>query len=280
MSGSPLPLIAKRAPQFLDDAGDGGIGDKRVGPQTAMQFVFRHDSWRLFDEGGEQVERLAREVHTPAVTADEAPPCVQRESMESHDWVDRSRPRIISGMFVCPAHALEFPPILPRLTGALTRKLANTRETCWPSSRQHQSFSVRTFDRRTRSSAAALHRRPSQLRGHSPAGRRHRRLGCDRLSRERRLPKARRGLPDGQRAVDPMSDTCGSTSSLPIGLGKPGGWHKDDLSVAIAHELQHAVEIAGWPDVVDGATLQAAYTRRGLDRGGSALGHRRRDPSW
>ena len=58
---------------------------------------------------------------------------------------------------------------------------------------------------------------------------------------------------------------------LPIGLGKPGGWHKDDLSVAIAHELQHAVEIAALPEVVDGATLQAAYTRRGLDRGGTHL---------
>ena len=57
----------------------------------------------------------------------------------------------------------------------------------------------------------------------------------------------------------------------PIGLGKPGSWHKDDLSVAIAHELQHAVEIARWPEVVDGATLQAAYTRRGLDRGGTHL---------
>jgi hypothetical protein len=58
---------------------------------------------------------------------------------------------------------------------------------------------------------------------------------------------------------------------LPIGLGQPGGWHKDDLSVAIAHELQHAVEIAGWPDVVDGKTMQAAYARRGLDRGGKHL---------
>ena len=54
-------------------------------------------------------------------------------------------------------------------------------------------------------------------------------------------------------------------------LGKPGGWHKDDLAVAIAHELQHAVEIAGWPDVVDGVTMQAAYSRRGLDQGGSHL---------
>lgn len=58
---------------------------------------------------------------------------------------------------------------------------------------------------------------------------------------------------------------------LPVGLGTPGGWHRDDLSVAIAHELQHAVEIAAWPEVVDGATLQAAYTRRGLDRGGAHL---------
>ena len=58
---------------------------------------------------------------------------------------------------------------------------------------------------------------------------------------------------------------------LPIGLGKPGGWHKDELSVAIAHELQHAAEIAASPDIVDGATLQAAYIRRGLDRGGRHL---------
>ena len=58
---------------------------------------------------------------------------------------------------------------------------------------------------------------------------------------------------------------------LPIGLGEPGGWHKDDRSVAIAYELQHAVEIAAWPEVIDGATLQAAYTRRGLDRGGTHL---------
>ena len=59
--------------------------------------------------------------------------------------------------------------------------------------------------------------------------------------------------------------------SFRIGLGKPGGWHKDDLSAAIAHELQHAVEIAEWPDVVNGATMQAAYTRRGIGRGGSHL---------
>jgi hypothetical protein len=58
---------------------------------------------------------------------------------------------------------------------------------------------------------------------------------------------------------------------LPTGHGKPGFWHKDELAVAIAHELQHADEIAEWRDVVDGATLQAAYTRRGLDRGGTHL---------
>ena len=58
---------------------------------------------------------------------------------------------------------------------------------------------------------------------------------------------------------------------LPLGMGKPGVWRKAELSVAIAHELQHAVEIAGWPDVVDGATMQAAYSQRGLDRGGEHL---------
>ena len=57
----------------------------------------------------------------------------------------------------------------------------------------------------------------------------------------------------------------------PIGLGKPGGWRSDDLSVAIAHELQHAVEVSAWPEVVDGVTMQAAYVLRGLDRGGSHL---------
>ena len=58
---------------------------------------------------------------------------------------------------------------------------------------------------------------------------------------------------------------------LPLGMGKPGVWRKAELSVAIAHELQHAVEIAGWPEVVDSATMRAAYTRSGLDRGGEHL---------
>ena len=58
---------------------------------------------------------------------------------------------------------------------------------------------------------------------------------------------------------------------LPIGLGKTGNWHQDELSVMIAHELQHAAEIAQWPDVVDIATLQAAYTRDGLHQGGYGL---------
>ena len=58
---------------------------------------------------------------------------------------------------------------------------------------------------------------------------------------------------------------------LPPGMAKLGVWRKAELSVAIAHELQHAVEIAGWPDVVDSATMRAAYTRSGLDRGAEDL---------
>ena len=58
---------------------------------------------------------------------------------------------------------------------------------------------------------------------------------------------------------------------LPEGLGQARAWHRSDLSVSIAHELQHAAEIALWPEVIDGATLQAAYVRRGLDRGGRHL---------
>jgi len=54
---------------------------------------------------------------------------------------------------------------------------------------------------------------------------------------------------------------------LLIGLGKPGGWFRDNLSVALAHELQHAAEIAAWPEVIDTTTLLAAYSRRGVDRG-------------
>ena len=50
---------------------------------------------------------------------------------------------------------------------------------------------------------------------------------------------------------------------LPVGLGKNGGWHRDELSVMIAHELQHAAEVAEWPDVVDNASLEAAYARHG-----------------
>jgi hypothetical protein len=58
---------------------------------------------------------------------------------------------------------------------------------------------------------------------------------------------------------------------LPVGLGKAGGWYTRELAVAIAHELQHAAEIAAWPEVIDGPTLQAAYARRRLDRGASHL---------
>ena len=58
---------------------------------------------------------------------------------------------------------------------------------------------------------------------------------------------------------------------MEIGLGKKGGWHRDELSVMIAHELQHAVEIAQWPDVVDITTLKAAYARLGLVLGESRL---------
>ena len=48
-----------------------------------------------------------------------------------------------------------------------------------------------------------------------------------------------------------------------IGPGAATGWHKGDLSETIAHELQHAVEIASWPGVVDGETLRIAYIGHG-----------------
>ena len=54
-------------------------------------------------------------------------------------------------------------------------------------------------------------------------------------------------------------------------LLKSSVWHPDELSVAIAHELQHAVEIAGWPEVVDARTLDAAYRQSGRDRGAEHL---------
>ena len=66
----------------------------------------------------------------------------------------------------------------------------------------------------------------------------------------------------------------------PSGLGRASGWHRSELSIAMAHELQHAVEIAQWPEVVDGTSLQAAYRGRGVDLGGSRSGHRRRDRCW
>ena len=56
---------------------------------------------------------------------------------------------------------------------------------------------------------------------------------------------------------------------LPDGLGRARAWRRDDLSVQIAHELQHAAEIAGWADVIDAESLQRAYRRRHLDRGGA-----------
>lgn len=59
---------------------------------------------------------------------------------------------------------------------------------------------------------------------------------------------------------------------LPEGLGRARAWHSDELSTEIAHELQHAAEIAGWPEVVvDGASLEAAYRRSGRHRGGEQL---------
>jgi hypothetical protein len=58
---------------------------------------------------------------------------------------------------------------------------------------------------------------------------------------------------------------------LPSGLGRASVWSRDELSISIAHELQHAAEIVEWPEVTDGSSLQAAYLRRGLDNGGSHL---------
>ena len=66
---------------------------------------------------------------------------------------------------------------------------------------------------------------------------------------------------------------------LRIGLGKPGGWHKDDLATAIAHELQHVVEIAGWPDVVDGVTRCRRPISGAVSIEAAATGHRRGDSS-
>ena len=52
--------------------------------------------------------------------------------------------------------------------------------------------------------------------------------------------------------------------TLPSGLGRARAWFRDELSISIAHELQHAAEIAEWPEVTDGPSLQAAYLNRGL----------------
>jgi hypothetical protein len=58
---------------------------------------------------------------------------------------------------------------------------------------------------------------------------------------------------------------------LPIGLGKKGSWFPDELSAMLAHELQHAAEVAQWPDVVDNATLGAAYARHDREQRGFRL---------
>ena len=58
---------------------------------------------------------------------------------------------------------------------------------------------------------------------------------------------------------------------LPEGPGIARAWFPDELAAAIAHELQHVVEIVGWPEVVDGETLLAAYMRHGRDLGGRRL---------
>jgi len=58
---------------------------------------------------------------------------------------------------------------------------------------------------------------------------------------------------------------------LPDEPGRARGWRPSEMSVSVAHELQHAAEIAQWPEVVDAASLQAAYVGRGVDCGGKHL---------
>ena len=100
------------AHSHLEYAVYAGFGDGQpFGPWLATHIARKQrldDAWRLFDEGGEQVEGLAREVHAMAVTADDAPPRVQRESAESHDG-GTAHGGIISGMFVCPPMPSKFP---------------------------------------------------------------------------------------------------------------------------------------------------------------------------
>lgn len=88
---------------------------------------------------------------------------------------------------------------------------------------------------------------------------------------------ARGDCPSPAIACTMMGDSSGSARylrinfTLTIGLGKRGGWFADDLSIMLAHELQHALEIAEWRDVVDSTSLMAAYARRGLVLGDSRL---------
>jgi hypothetical protein len=69
---------------------------------------------------------------------------------------------------------------------------------------------------------------------------------------------------------------------LPIGLGKKGGWHRDELSVMIAHELQHAAEVAEWSVVrCRGQRDSAGRVRpQRSQRRVFAVGHRCGARSW
>ena len=133
---------------------------------------------------------------------------------------------------------------------------------CWVAT-NHAAAHVRSMD----PVIGPAFRGPRQIAGHPQAGRNHRRLGRDRLSRERGLPKARRGLRDDraqcarrQTRSNQLPAANGARKARRLAQGRSVG---SDCARASARRRN-----CRWPEVVDGTTMEAAYARRGLDRGG------------
>ena len=148
-----------------------------------------------------------RVVHIAAATADDATPRVQLEAVKAHDGGTAAHSRDYIGDSREPRDSPELPPIVPRLTASVPRMLATARK--------HGGHHLGGFTRcrftgpvHGSGDRPGTDRRPPSIESHPPAGRRHRRLGRDRLSRERR-----------SHAVDPMSGTSGSTSGCRSGSG-------------------------------------------------------------
>ena len=91
-------MVVERAPQLLHETDERGVGDERRRPQPLVQLAFLHDAGRGFDEHGQELERLRREVNFAAAAAQLVPRRVELERTEARanaDFVE-TRARLFS----------------------------------------------------------------------------------------------------------------------------------------------------------------------------------------